>query len=169
MNRTIALFLLISFAIIQIVAANEKQDTDLVPERLAVLTDVFQADITTTGGGDLKGVRNPDLYSPTLEEMQAQTARVNADYQRGRIGYGDTGDPGWMKPVPMPELGDFGASRYDTDLIVNPQGREDVINQRESHRSNEGFVIFMILIPLILLIVIILSISNKKHFEDAEK
>lgn len=95
-------------------------------------------DITATGGHNLKGVRNPDLYQgppPTFEQMKAQTDRVEAGYNSGRIGYDDTLAPGWDSPVPMPELGDFGASKYDTDLIVNPQGQGDVIDQRAANQS----------------------------------
>lgn len=96
-------------------------------------------DITTTGGRDLKGIRNPDLYpnsSPTLEEMRAQSARVEADLNRGRIGYEDTGAPGWIEPTPMPELGDYGASRYDTELIANPQDQWDVANMRAANQGS---------------------------------
>lgn len=89
-------------------------------------------DITATGGHDLKGIRNPDLYQPSPTEIKVRQRAQ--DLSMGRVGYEDTGAPGWSTPVPMPELGDFGASRYDSDLLVNPQDQWDVANLRAANQ-----------------------------------
>lgn len=89
-------------------------------------------DITATGGHDLKGIRNPDLYQPSSTEIKVRQRAQ--DLSMGRVGYEDTGAPGWSTPVPMPELGDFGASRYDSDLLVNPQDQWDVANLRAANQ-----------------------------------
>ena len=49
----------------------------------------------------------------------------------------------------MPELGEFGASESDK-ILTNPQGRADVINQRNAEQQTQsviiGFFIFGIVV-----------------------
>ena len=50
--------------------------------------------------------RNTDLNQTTPEDIEARVRRRAQDLNRGRVGYEDTGAPGWDNPEPMPSSGD---------------------------------------------------------------
>lgn len=159
MNNLKKCLILIVFSVIQIQAGNMYSEIERENET------------TATGRHNLEGVRNPDLYQgppPTLEQMKAQTARVRDEYDRGRIGYDDTLAPGWDSPVPMPELGDFGASKSD-EILFNPKGKEDVINQREAkqQKQNKGFIVMFIVLA-ILVLTLIICLRQEVIFEEVK-
>lgn len=51
--------------------------------------------------------RNTDLNQTTPEDIEARVRRRAQDLNRGRVGYEDTGAPGWDNPEPMPNYGIF--------------------------------------------------------------
>lgn len=144
-NNLIKCLVLILFGIIQVKAGNS----------------------TATSGHDLDRVRNPDLYQE--EPLSVRVKRRSSMFDRGEIGYEDTGAPGWVTPIPMPELGDFGASRFD-EILFNPEGRDNVINHRKSNHQEQNEALFSIFIVLaILILTIIISLRQNVTLNEVKK
>lgn len=49
--------------------------------------------------------RNTDLNQTTPEDIEARVRRRAQDLNRGRVGYEDTGAPGWDNPEPLSSSG----------------------------------------------------------------
>lgn len=159
MNNLKKCLILIVFSIIQIQAGNMYSEITMENET------------TATGGHNLKGVRNPDLYQgppPTFEQLKSEIDRDTDAYNRGEIGYSTILDPSWRSPVPMPELGDFGASKSD-EILFNPKGKEDVINQRKAkqQKQNKGFIVMFIVLA-ILVLTLIICLRQEVIFEEVK-
>ena len=112
--------------------------------------------------------RNTDLNQTTPEDIEARVRRRAQDLNRGRVGYEDTGAPGWDNPEPMPELGEFGASESDK-ILTNPQGRADVINQGNAEQQTQSVIIGFFIFGIVVFMILILCNSKKVYFEAVEK
>lgn len=112
--------------------------------------------------------RNTDLNRTSSEDIEARVRRRAQDLNSGRVGYEDTGALGWDNPEPMPELGDFGASESD-EILTNPQGRADVINQRNAEQQAQPVIIVFFILGIVVFMILILCNSKKVYFEAAEK
>ena len=108
-------------------------------------------DITETGPKALRGIRNPDLYSvskdnpvdATLSDLDREmlkndlgkAAYRNYDVSTGHVGYSALQDPSLFEPQVTPL--DYGSSKYDTGLLLNPD-QGDIQDQRANSQS--GFL-----------------------------
>lgn len=105
--------------------------------------------ITETGPQQLRGIRNPDLYPTTLnaspislsdEEMQtindlyARSAYSNYDAAHGHMGYDALRDPLTYEGVEREDLGNFGQSQYDEDVLYGDVTSEDIQNIRHDNQ-----------------------------------